>query len=159
MLSSSRGGAAPANWVVHTRQRGPEVDVGFCGAAPCRACHQAHRPKTPRTRHFPGIAEARIVSAVEQLAWPQSGIELVEARDFTWRHAAGEIRRHEFARMIEAGSCDQLRQSMECRGSSSRAAICRPPPERVGASGLASQRRPGICRCGSSGIGCSRART
>src|SRR5258706_2895822 len=95
----------------------PEVDVGVCGAAPCTACcyWSAHRSKTPRTRHFPGIAEAWIISAVDQLAWPQSGIELVEAHDFAWRHAAGEMRRHELTRMIEACGGDQLRQSVECR--------------------------------------------
>src|SRR5258708_22715870 len=95
----------------------PEVDVGVCGAAPCTACccWSAHRPKTPRTRHFPGIAEAWIISAVDQLAWPQSGIELVEAHDFAWRHAAAEMRRHELTRMIKACGGDQLRQRMECR--------------------------------------------
>jgi hypothetical protein len=89
----------------------PEVDMGVCRDAPCTACchWSAHRSKTPRTRHFPGIAEARIISAVDQLAWPQSGIELVEAHDFSWRHTAAEMSRHELTRMIEACGGDQLR--------------------------------------------------
>src|SRR5258708_2797015 len=73
------------------------------------------RKAAPALRRSSSSIISACPSAVEQLAWPQSGIELVEAHDFAWRPAAGEMRRHELTRMIEACGGDQLRQSMECR--------------------------------------------
>src|SRR5258708_17580929 len=73
------------------------------------------RKAAPALRRSSSSIISACPSAVVQLAWPQSGIELVEAHDFDWRHAAGEMRRHELARMIEACGGDQLSQSMERR--------------------------------------------
>src|SRR5215813_5413968 len=77
-----------------TRITGPQR------AVPPSGLRSRRRPEAPGARHFPGVTEARVVGAVDELTRPQGGIELVETHDFTWRHPAGEMRRHELAWMI-----------------------------------------------------------
>src|SRR5258707_4669784 len=101
------GPRPPATWA--TTRVAPTDDPARSISRSCR------RPEASGARHLPGFVEARIVRAVEQLTRPQGRIELVETQDLARRHPAGEMRRDELARMVEAGGGDQLGQRLKCR--------------------------------------------
>src|SRR5215469_15115126 len=66
--------------------------------------------------HLPGGTEARIGRAAEKLAAPQRRIELREGDHLARGNAPGEMRRHELARVIEAGRRDELGKRLQRRG-------------------------------------------
>src|ERR1700730_14750077 len=91
----------------------------------CMSAPLALRPvATPRSRRrpearcagaLPGVTEARIVGAIEELARPQARVERVVGHDLARGDAAREVRRRELARMIEAGGGDKLGERRERR--------------------------------------------
>src|SRR5690349_409159 len=72
-----------------------------------------HRLERVGPRHGPGVAEARIVGAVEQFARAQRRIELCKREHFRRRRALREMDRAQLARMLEAGGPKQLGQRVQ----------------------------------------------
>ena len=66
-------------------------------------------------RQSPGLAEARIIGPVEELARPQRRIELGEGHHLAIGDAAAEMRRAELARMVEPGGRRELGERMQRR--------------------------------------------
>src|ERR1700752_4715851 len=71
-------------------------------------CRLARRLERIGARHGPGVVEARVVGAVEQLAGPQRGIKLRERPYLRRRCPFRKMNRAEVARMLESSSGDQF---------------------------------------------------
>src|SRR5581483_9344281 len=74
------------------------------------------RPETRGRGHRPGVAEARIAGAVQQLALGERWVQLRKGHHFASRDTPRKVHRLELARVVEAGRGGELDQRVHGRG-------------------------------------------